>query len=142
MVDPLSKGVFEVTSFYRVISSYGSSPFPWKGIWRTKALLRVMFFAWTAARSKIPTIDNLCQRGMIVVNRCWLCEADGESVDRILLHCGVANALRNIIFNRFGLCWVMPSSVKELFACWWSLEEFGGVEDGSPVSYVVYLEGT
>jgi hypothetical protein len=41
-------------------------------------------------------------------------------VDHLLLHCGVANALWNVIFSRFGLCWVMPGSVRELFACWWS----------------------
>ena len=65
-----SKGSFEVSTFYRVLSPHGPIPFPWKGIWRTKAPPRVTFFAWTAARSKIPTIDNLCRRGMIVVNRC------------------------------------------------------------------------
>jgi hypothetical protein len=27
--------------------------FPWKSIWRSKAPLRVAFFPWTAARSKI-----------------------------------------------------------------------------------------
>jgi hypothetical protein len=117
---PLSKGVFEVNSFYRVTSSYGSPPFPWKGIWRIKAPPRVAFFAWIAARSKILTIDNLRRRGIIVINRCWLCESDGETVDHLLLHCGVVNALWNVIFSRFGLCWVMLSSVKELFACWWS----------------------
>ena len=117
---PSSKGSFEVSSFYRVLSPHGSLPFPWKGIWRTKAPPRVAFFAWTAAISKIATIDNLCRRCMIVVNRYWLCESDGESVDHLLLHCGVANALRNAIFSRFGLCWVMPRSVRELFACWWS----------------------
>jgi hypothetical protein len=90
---------------------------PWKGIWRTKALPRVAFFAWTAARSKIPTIDNLRWRGMTVVNKCWLCESDGESVDHLLLHCGVANALWNFIFSQFGQCWVIPGSVRELFAC-------------------------
>jgi hypothetical protein len=116
---PSSKDSFEVSTFYRVLSSLGSIPFPWKCIWRTKAPLRVAFFAWMAAKSKIPTIDNLRWRGMIVINRCWLCESDGESMDHLLLHCGVAIALWNVIFNRFGLCWVMPGSVRELFACWW-----------------------
>jgi hypothetical protein len=55
-----------------------------------------------------------------VVNRCWLCESDGESMNHLLLHCGMANALWNAIFSLFGLCWVMPRSVRELFAYWWS----------------------
>jgi hypothetical protein len=80
----------------------------------------VTFFAWTAARGKILTIDNLRQRGMIVINRCWLCESDGESVDHLLLHCRVANALWGAFFSRFGLCWVMLGLVRELFACWWT----------------------
>jgi hypothetical protein len=54
-----------------------------------------------------------------VVNRCWLCESDGESVDHLLLHCRVANALWNGILSRFGLCWVMPGSVREALASWW-----------------------
>jgi hypothetical protein len=56
----------------------------------------------------------------VVVNRCWLCESDGESVNHLLLHCGAARALWNAFFVRFGLYWVMPCSVKELLACWWS----------------------
>jgi hypothetical protein len=116
---PSSKGFFEVSTFYRVLSPPGSISFPWKGIWRTKAPPRVTFFAWTAARSKILTIDNIRQGGMIVVNR-WLCESDEESMDHLLLHCGVAYALWNVIFSRFGLCWVMLGSVRELLACWWT----------------------
>jgi hypothetical protein len=57
---------------------------------------------------------------MVLVSRCWLCESDGESVDHLLLRCGAARALWNAFFNRFGLCWVMPCSVKELLASWWS----------------------
>jgi hypothetical protein len=109
---PSSKGAFEGRSYYRVLSSHGPTSFPWKSIWRTKTPPRVAFFAWTAARGKILTIDNLRWRGMFVVNRCWLCESDGESMDHLLLHCGVTNALWNTILSRLGLSWVMPSSVK------------------------------
>jgi hypothetical protein len=55
-----------------------------------------------------------------MVNKCWLCESEEESVDHLLLHCGAASALWNAFFARFGLSWVMPSSVKELYASWWS----------------------
>ena len=115
-----------------------------KSICRSKAPLRVAFFAWTAARSKIVTLDNLRRRGMVVVNRCWLYESDGESVDHLLLHCGAARALWNAFFSRFGLCWVMPCTVNELFASWWT----GGRSRsavvwkmGFSLHYVVYLEG-
>jgi hypothetical protein len=54
----------------------------------------------------------------MVVNRCWLCETEGESVDHLLLHCAAARDLWNAFFARFGLCWVMPRSIKELLASW------------------------
>jgi hypothetical protein len=117
---PSSKGVFEVKSFYRAISSHGSVSFPWKSVWKSKAPPRVAFFVWTAVHSKILTLDNLGRRGLVVVNRCWLCESDVESVDHLLLHCAVARDLWTTFFARFGLCWVMPRSVKELLASWWT----------------------
>jgi hypothetical protein len=54
--------------------------------------------------NKIFTLDNLRRRGIVVVNRCWLCKSDGELVDHILLHYGAARALWNDFFIRFGLC--------------------------------------
>jgi hypothetical protein len=51
-----------------------------------------------AAHGKILTVDNLRRRGMVVVNRCWLCESDKESVDHLFLHCGVARAFWNAFF--------------------------------------------
>jgi hypothetical protein len=116
---PSHKGGFEVKSFYQVLSAQGPISFPWKISWRSKAPPRVAFFAWTAARGKILTLDNLRRRGMVVVNRCWLCESDGESVD-LLLHCGAARALWDAFFTRFGLCWVMLSTVRDLYASWWT----------------------
>jgi hypothetical protein len=44
---------------------------------------------------------------MVVVNRCWLCESDGESVDHLLLHygqqepCGMPSSI-GLVF--VGLC--------------------------------------
>jgi hypothetical protein len=57
---------------------------------------------------------------MVVINRCFMCKKDGESVDHLLLHCEVAHALWCNIFSRLGLSWVMPSSVLDLCACWCS----------------------
>jgi hypothetical protein len=117
---PSRKGVFEVKSFYRALSPHGLGSFPWKSVWKSKAPPRVAFFVWTAVHSKILTLDNLGRRGLVVVNRCWLCESDVESVDHLLLHCAVARDLWIAFFARFGLCWVMPRSVKELLASWWT----------------------
>jgi hypothetical protein len=117
---PSHKGLFEVKSFYRALSPRGSYSFPWKSVWRSKVPPTMAFFVWTAVHSKILTLDNFGRKGLVVVNRCWLCEMEGESVDHLLLHCVVVRGLWNTFFARFGLCWVMPRSVKELFASWWT----------------------
>ena len=93
---PSRKGGFKVKSFYRALSAHGPIPFPWKSIWRSKALPREAFFVWMVAHSKILTLDNLRKRGMVVVNKCWLCESDGESADH-LLHCGAAPPRHQIL---------------------------------------------
>jgi len=77
------------------------------------------FFAWTAALGKILTLDNLRKKRVIVIDRCCMCKMTGETVDHLLLHCEVARALWYVILSRFGLSWVMPFRVVDLFACWW-----------------------
>jgi hypothetical protein len=113
-----SKG-FQVKSFYTQLTSSGPGCFPWKSIWKAKVPPRVAFFVWTAALGKILTADNLRRRGMIVVSWCCMCKADGESVDHLLLHCPYAKELWDMIFGLFGLQWVMPKRVMDLFSCWY-----------------------
>jgi hypothetical protein len=74
LVDLLLQGKFDVRSFYRVLARNDARPFPWKSIWRTKAPVKVAFFAWSAALEKILTLDNLRQRHVIVINRCCMCK--------------------------------------------------------------------
>jgi len=71
------------------------------------------------ALGKILTADNLRKRKIIIVDRCYLCKRDGETVDHLLLHCDVASTLWNHVFSRFGMSWVMPRRVVDLFSCWW-----------------------
>jgi hypothetical protein len=65
-----------------------------------------------------PHHGQLRKRHIIVVDWCCMCKKSGESVDHLLLHCEIASALWNAIFNSVGLAWVMPSRVVDLFACW------------------------
>jgi hypothetical protein len=113
---PSCKGGFEVKSFYRALSAHRPISFPWKSIWRSKAPPRVVFFAWMATCSKILTLDNL-RRGMVVVNRCWLCESDGESVDHLLLHCvlqGLCGMLSSPSLGFAGLCLAQSKKKKNM----------------------------
>jgi hypothetical protein len=70
---PSRKGLFEVNSYYRALLPCRPLSFPWKSVWRSKAPPKVAFFVWMAVCCKILTLDNLGRRGIVVVNRCWLC---------------------------------------------------------------------
>ncbi|XP_074315626.1 uncharacterized protein LOC141651830 [Silene latifolia] len=40
-----------------------------------------------AAQNKFPTVDNLCIRGLVLVNRCSLCECQAETADHLFFEC-------------------------------------------------------
>jgi hypothetical protein len=61
--------------------------------WWTKTPLRVALFTWSTALQKILAIDNLRKRYVIVIDRCYMCKRNGESVDHLLHHCEAACAL-------------------------------------------------
>ena len=52
-------GLFEVRSFYGLLSGRGNAQFPWKNVWKPKIPSKVAFFMWLAAHDKNLTIDNL-----------------------------------------------------------------------------------
>jgi hypothetical protein len=111
------KFVFRVKSYFGSLTCSGGTWFPWKSVRRSQAPSRAAFFTWSAALSRILTLDNLRKMHTIIVDRCCLCKRDEESVNHILLHYDVASALWNNIFSRFGISWVMPRSVLDLVAC-------------------------
>jgi hypothetical protein len=108
---------FFVKSYYRCLSPPPST-FPWKSLWKTKVPPRVAFFTWTAVLGKLPTIDNLRKRGMVLVNRCCMCKAAAESDDHLFLHCPLAKDLWDTALSLFEVSWVMPQQVRGLFDCW------------------------
>ncbi|XP_074265539.1 uncharacterized protein LOC141587978 [Silene latifolia] len=40
-----------------------------------------------AIQNKLPTVDNLCTRGLVLVNRCVLCESHSETADHLFFYC-------------------------------------------------------
>jgi hypothetical protein len=77
--------------------------------------LRAAFFAWLAALGKIFTMENLMKRHVIVVDRCYMCKRDRESVDHFLLY-------REVV----GLSWVLPKQIVDLLASW--MGSFGSTQ--------------
>lgn len=114
------RGLFIVKSFYSSLASPKGRCFPWKGVWHTPTLSRVIFFVQSAALSKILTLDNLRRRHVIVMDRCCMCKSSGEFVDYLLLHCNMVSTIWSTFFNRFGLSRVMPRQVINLYDYQWS----------------------
>lgn len=63
-------------------------------------------------------MDNLRKHGIYVINWCFLCKKNGESVTHLFLHCKVAKILWNETFGRMAIAWVMPLQVVYFLACW------------------------
>ena len=113
-------GDFDIWSFYNKLRDSPSIVFPWKAIWKAKAPRRVSFFVWCVAWNKILTGDNLRLRRLVFVDWCIMCRHCGETVDHLLLHCEMAYRLWSFVFITFGLSWVTPSSIPNLFFGWWN----------------------
>ncbi|KAF5453608.1 hypothetical protein F2P56_028501 [Juglans regia] len=109
---------FSVHSYYHVLTCQGVCDFPWKSIWKVKVTNKVAFFCWFVSHDKILTIENLRKHGICIVDWCYMCNKDSESVIHLFLHCEVAKSLWNVIFGRLGISWVMPKQVVNLIAGW------------------------
>ncbi len=82
-------------------------------MWDTTTL-----FSWTATLGKVLTIDNLQKLGLIIQDWRCMCKRSGKSVDNLFLHCFVAMDLWSLVFGMFGVQWVMPQTVVDLFCSW------------------------
>ncbi|KAL6338832.1 hypothetical protein AAG906_023982 [Vitis piasezkii] len=72
-------GVFSMRSFF--VALEGDVAFPSKIVWGS----------W--APTKILTLDQLKRRGWVLVGLCCMCKDADESVDHLLIHCGIAREL-------------------------------------------------
>jgi hypothetical protein len=75
-------------------------------------------FTWTTAIGRILTRDNFRKCHIIVM--VWYClyKTSGENLDHLFLHRAIARDLGNLVFQMFGLEWVMPKRVVDLLANW------------------------
>ena len=103
---------------YNVLAPKYNGTFPWKSIWKPKVSPRVYFFIWIVALDKLLTADNLRKWNISLISWCCMCQADGETIDHLFLHCPVAREMWAAVFNLYGMSWVMPRRVIDLLACW------------------------
>ena len=94
---------FKVNDYYRILVGSIDYCLPWKSIWKQKIPSQVAFFLWTAALGKCLTIDNLRKRKVWILDWCYMCKCNGESVHHLFLHCLVAMNLWYIVLGLFGV---------------------------------------
>ncbi|KAL6314646.1 hypothetical protein AAG906_026990 [Vitis piasezkii] len=93
-------------------------PFPWNIIWSPCVPTKVGFFALEASWGKVLTLDQLKRRGWAIANRCFLCCAEEESINHIIIHCSKARVLWELVFVLFGVTWVLPYSARDTLLGW------------------------
>ena len=80
---------FMAKDYYCLLVGSNDNCFPWKSIWKQKIPSRVFFFVWIATLGKCLTIDNLQKRKVWILDWCYMCKCNCESVDHLFLHCPV-----------------------------------------------------
>jgi hypothetical protein len=115
---PSSRHIFVMKSYYSILQSGEHSSFPSKSIWKVKAPPRIAFFLWVVALGRILMVDNLKRWGFQLVNRCCLCKKDEETINHLLIHCESTVDIWHLVFNIFGVSWVMPSNILQFLQCW------------------------
>ena len=109
---------FSVKSMYRCFDPSPASDFLYRLIWNPVVPPKIGVFAWEATWGKVLTLDQLKRRGMILVNRCFMCEEDEENIDHLLIHCKRAQMLWNLLLSIFGISWVFSQSVLHTLLAW------------------------
>ena len=100
---PCKRKGFTVSAYYHLLIGHSEQSFPWKSIWKQKISSRVAFFVWTAALGKCLTINNLRKRKVCILDWCYMCKCNSESVNHLFLHCPVASELWDMVFGLFGV---------------------------------------
>ena len=77
--------------------------FPRQVIWNLWVPSKVNFFAWEAIWGKVLTLDQLQKRGWSLINRCFFCKEEEESINHIFLHCFLVKFLWQLVFDLFGI---------------------------------------
>ena len=111
---------FSVRHMYRKLMFYPPLDFLSISIWNLIVPPKLGFFAWEASWGKVLTLDQLKRRGIPLVNRCFLCEENEETIDHLLIHCSKAKMLWDILLAITEANWVFPRTVRQLLLVWQS----------------------
>ena len=111
---------FSVRHMYRKLMYSLPTDLPCRSIWNPIVPPKLGFFAWEASWGKVLTLYQLKRRGIPLVNRCFLCEENEETIDHLLIHCSRAKMLWDLLLAITDSNWVFPRTVRQLLLAWQS----------------------
>lgn len=120
---PYKSGLFSTISFSQELIQSISSPSidAMKGLWRVLVPHRIEIFVWPSILGKINTKCNLVHLGIMHPSSemlCVLCNKLPKDATHLMVHCSFSSQLWQWWLNLWGLSWVSPLSLKELFDQW------------------------
>lgn len=119
-----------MSSMYGSLCPLAESMNPGICVWNKRVPLKISFFMWELWWDRVPTIDKLRTRGLIIPNRCCLCGVATESSEHLFLHCPWVEPLWVFFLSRFEVLWSQPKSIRCLLECWPSQCIKGGSDKG------------
>ena len=63
-------------------------------------------------------MGNLKRRGWTLVDRCFMCKDEEESIEHIVFHCPKARILWQLVFLLFGTAWMLSFSARSTLLSW------------------------
>ncbi|XP_074291264.1 uncharacterized protein LOC141618043 [Silene latifolia] len=88
-----ANGNFLVSKAYELIRPHYAKIRWAKAIWNPNIILKHSFIATVAAQGRLPTVDNLNRRGLLLANWCVLCKKAMETHAHLFFHCEFAATL-------------------------------------------------
>ncbi|CAL5355404.1 unnamed protein product [Camellia sinensis] len=117
-----SQGVFKAKDlFYWWQSNRVPDLFMPRFIWNNISPPKVQFFYWLVWKGRVKTSVFLHHIGILRgedVNQCIFCKSDLETINHVLLLGPFSWKIWSAIIDWWGLFWVCPGSVVDLFD-WW-----------------------
>ena len=91
---------------------------PYCSVWKPTVPPKIGFFAWEASWGKVLMLHQLKRHGRALANRCFLCEADEETIEHLLIHCKKAKTLWDLVLLTVETSWVFLRSVLHTILAW------------------------
>lgn len=130
-----SAGLYSVKTTHEMLltNKFGSEKVDiFKEIWQLKIQPKVIFFLWRVFMNRLPTMDNLLRRNIVVEEnqmQCSFCGEMTERVNHILFTCRCVDEIWKFFINKLAILLVLPLTTEQHFWQHVLVGESGKVND-------------